>query len=91
MNKINKFYKILYSCVFSILSLSVFTMKFEAYNPIFLKNTTGMMRFIREFEYAFKGFDIIYVTLWFLILYFYYKVYFDGEKFNKKKLLCWQI
>lgn len=88
MNKMNKFNKGLYSFIFSIISMSVFIMKFEAYNPIFIKGDNALMNFITEFEYALKGFDVIYVTMWFFMLYFYFKVYLDGEKFNKKKLFC---
>lgn len=83
-----KFNKCLYAFIFSIISMSVFIMKFEAYNPIFLKGDNGLVNFITEFEYALKGFDVIYVTIWFFMLYFYFNVYLDGEKFNKKKLFC---
>ena len=87
MSKMNKFNKYLYAFIFSILSMSIFIMKFEAYNPIFLKGDS-VTNFFTEFEYAVNGFDVVYVTVWIFMLYFYFNVYFDGEKFNKKKLFC---
>ena len=87
MSKMNKFNKYLYAFIFSIISMSVFIMKFEAYSPFFLKGD-AVSNFFTEFEYAVNGFDVVYVTVWFFMFYFYFNIYFDGEKFNKKKLIC---
>lgn len=87
MDKMNKFNKGLYAVIFSIISMSVFIIKFEPYNSFFLKDS-ALVNFFTEFENAVKGFDIIYVTIWFFMLYFYFNVYLDGEKFNKKKIFC---
>lgn len=88
MNKWNKFNKYFYTIIFSIISLSVFIMKLEAYNPVFLTSTDPLVNFFTEFEYAFKSYDILYVAIWILLLYFYFHIYLDGNKYTKKSLLC---
>ena len=87
MNKINKY---IFIFMFSIISMLVFILRFEAYNPLFIENfgNVEFFNFVREFRYSLKEFDVIYVITWFLILYFYSKVYFDGKKDKKRMLFC---
>ena len=41
-----------------------------------------------ELEGSLNKFDIIYVTLWLFIVYFYFNVYFDGKKYSKRNIFC---
>ena len=87
MNKIYKFNKCLYTFIFSIISMSVFIINFKPYLAYFPENNNDITNFFIEFEQSVKEFDIIYVTLWIFILYFYFNVIFDGKNHGKKKLI----
>lgn len=87
MSKIYKFNKYLYTFIFSIISMSIFIIDFKPYLTYFPNNNNEIVNFVTEFEHSLEAFDIIYVTLWFFILYFYFNVYFDNEKHGKKKLI----
>ena len=87
MSKAYKFNKYLYTFIFSIISMSVFIIDFKPYLTYFPENNPVIVNFVTEFEHSLKGFDVIYVTLWIFILYFYFNVYFDGKNYGKKKLI----
>lgn len=87
MSKIYKFNKYLYTFIFSVISMSVFIINFKPYLTYFPNNNSAIVNFVTEFEYSLEGFDIIYVTLWMFMLYFYFNVYFDGKNHGKKKLI----
>ena len=87
MSKIYKFNRVLYTFIFSVISMSVFIINFRPYLTYFPENNSAIVNFVNEFEYSVQGFDIIYLTLWFFMMYFYFNVFFDGKKHGKKKLI----
>lgn len=88
MSKTYKFNKYLYAFIFSVISILVFIVEFKTYNSIYTTSNSSFVNFLTELFNSFKKFDIIYVTLWIFILYFYLNVYFDGKKYDKKSVVC---
>jgi len=88
MNKTYKFNKIIYSIIFSIVTMLVFLINFGVPNLALTPDNTPLTQFFLELNISVKGFDIIYVTLYLFILYFYYHTYFDGTKYDKKDKKC---
>ena len=78
-----KFNKYLYVFIFSILSLSVFILKIDECASYYLNNANPIVNLFSEIFYSLEQFDVIYVTLYIFIIYFYSKVYFDYD--NKYK------
>ena len=87
MSRTYKFNKYLYTFIFSIISCSIFIIDFKPYLTYFPEYNNSIVNFVTEFENSIKGFDIVYLTLWFFIVYFYFNVYFDGKKHGKKRLI----
>lgn len=85
MTKVYKLNKILYSIIFSVITTLIFVIDFKASN--FVYNSEGTIsKFFFDLTNSIKEFDIIYVTIEFCVFYFYFNTYFDGEKYNRKKL-----
>lgn len=82
----NKFNKYLYIFIFSILSILVFVMNVNECSSVYLNNN-WIVNFFSEIYYSLKPFDILYVTLYIFILYFYSNVYFDDKKKYKNKII----
>jgi len=86
MNKINKANKIVYTIIFSIMTILVFIIKFEYQKFVHDPSSNMLVAYFYELSASFNDFDIMYVSLWAFIGYFYYHTYFDGTKYDKKKL-----
>lgn len=87
MSKMQKFNKFLYAFIFSVLSMFVFVLEFKTYNSIYTASDSAVVNFFIEFYRSLKSFDIVYVTLWIFILYFYFNVYFNDIKYSKKSFI----
>jgi len=86
MTKIYKLNKIIYTIIFSMITILVFLIEFRYQELIYDPGENPLIKFLYNLEFSFKSFDIMYVTLWAFIGYFYYNTYFDGKKYNKKNL-----
>lgn len=82
-----KFNKYLYIFIFSVLTLLVFILKIEECSEYYLFHNNVIVNFFSELYYSLEGFDIIYVSLYIFILYFYSKVYFDDKIQYKNKTI----
>lgn len=88
MDRMNKFNKYLYVFIFSVITVLVFLLNIEKCSIFYLDSNNWIVNFFKEINYSLVKFDIIYVSLWIFILYFYSNVYFDGSKFDRKKIVC---
>ena len=81
-----KFNRYLYIFIFSMISLLVFILQMEPCSSFYLNNNNAIVNFFSEIYYSLEKFDIIYVSLYIFILYFYSKVYFDNQPYENKNL-----
>lgn len=88
MEKMNKFNKYLYVFIFSVITVLVFLLNIEECSIFYLNSNNWVVNFFNEINHSLVKFDIIYVSLWIFILYFYSNVYFDGSKYGIKKIVC---
>ena len=65
----------------------VFVIRFEYKRSFALTGDNYLVDFFTEFGSSVKEYDIIYLTLFVFILYFYNNVYFNGDKYNKKSIV----
>lgn len=88
MNKVNK---VLYLICICALSMSVFIFDYSQPNIAFYSNYSFINKFIMEIFDSIKSFDIAYITIFIFMFYFFYKVYFNGDKINKKYVIISMI
>lgn len=87
MNKLYKFNKYLYLFLFTVITMLVFLIRYKFNDMSSFVNSNYLSSFFAELNSSFKDYDIIYVTLFVFILYFYNSIYFNGSKYTKKNMI----
>ena len=87
MKKIDKFNKIIYTLLITFLSSLLFIININIPDLSYYSNRTEIYKFFTGIWLSLKEFDIIYVVLSIFIFYYFYKIYFNGNKFNKKSII----
>lgn len=87
MNKLYKINKYIYAFLLSIITILSLVLE---YNVILegeiIKTNNILVDIYIELYFSLKEFDVIYITLWGLIFYFYLQVYFNNKN-TKKQLI----
>jgi len=84
--KLEKINKIIYTIIFTSITMLVFVMFINQQNISFYSDNSSLYKFAMEIYLSLKVFDVAYVALFAFIYYFYYHIYFDGNKLNLRSL-----
>ena len=86
-NKISKFNKIIYTVIFTALAMLVFMLNISIQDMNYYSELSSIQQFFIALNLSFNDFDIIYVALGLFIFNYFYKIYFNDVKFNKKSII----
>ena len=86
-NKISKFNKIIYTVIFTALAMFVFMLNISIQDMNYYSELSSIQQFFIALNLSFNDFDIIYVALGLFIFNYFYKIYFNDVKFNKKSII----
>lgn len=87
MQKIQQINQKIYSFIFSCISILTIVLEYNVViKPEFEKFDVLNSSALMQLYFSLREFDVIYITLWGLIFYFYLQVYFNNKN-TKKQLI----
>ena len=86
MSKIQQINKLIYSFIFSSITMLSIIIEYDIILDSNYIIDLSNINFLNQFFWSLKEFDIIYITIWVLLFYFYLQVFFKQEQ-NKKQII----